>query len=474
MSGNPFSITSEDLLKKLKGVETSTTNTQEVREAKETQKIKSTDIYTLSKEYGGSNADKGFEFKNYDGFERTTTEPVYTKETQQEKQGKGLLSATNNATSEAKAGKSECQGYQEQAENDVDFVTKNVAKQKQAANKMKSEVGNNVKQRDALLAQNESAKSEVDSLNAEIEQLMAEDGQTYVAQEAVEVAMPEVKAQGSSSNNAQQGSMGGNSQGFASVGNSGNQNSGQNEFAMLSLPSGNAPQTVSTSITAVSAQNNSQNQQNNVQNNNQQSTQSRALNNNQQKSAAKAGSSSNSLAAFGSQLVSASGNNKGKNADKVNDLLQQVGAKNASITANSSKAASLTSQGATKANSFKAQLDAIVNQTVTKKSTNADNHDGAQIAQNIGLGTSLTGGIATSVGGAMMVWGDKVLGTKLVAGGGVATAAGSATSSIASATQGDLEAAANTMNTGLNSFNQTMNTYKTEVASLNNTTKKKS
>ena len=51
MGGNPFAITSEELLKRQQGIQgigetDKPQNTKETREAQETQKLKSTDVYS--------------------------------------------------------------------------------------------------------------------------------------------------------------------------------------------------------------------------------------------------------------------------------------------------------------------------------------------------------------------------------------------------------------------------------------------
>ena len=67
--GNPFAITSEELLKRQQGIQGSgetdaPKNTKETREAKETEKIKSTDVYSLANQNGGSMATTDGVFEN--------------------------------------------------------------------------------------------------------------------------------------------------------------------------------------------------------------------------------------------------------------------------------------------------------------------------------------------------------------------------------------------------------------------------
>ena len=59
--GNPFAITSDELLKRQQGVNGTgeaeqPKNTKETREAKETEKVKSSDVYSLAAQNGGSMA----------------------------------------------------------------------------------------------------------------------------------------------------------------------------------------------------------------------------------------------------------------------------------------------------------------------------------------------------------------------------------------------------------------------------------
>ena len=76
--GNPFAITSEELLKRQQGIQgpgetDQSQNTPEAREAKETEKLKSTDVYSAATQRGGSMATTDGVFENYDGFTRSTT-----------------------------------------------------------------------------------------------------------------------------------------------------------------------------------------------------------------------------------------------------------------------------------------------------------------------------------------------------------------------------------------------------------------
>ncbi len=465
MGSNPFAITSEELLKRQQGVQGTgdsgkTENTKETREAKETQKLKSTDVYSLADQNGGSMATTDGVFENYDGFTRTTQAPAQ-KESKEEKDGKSLLDRTFGATGEAKTQKSNCQDYQDVAADDEKFVNQQVKKQKQAETKTRNEVNNIINQKEELRSENESLRSEVDSLNSEISSLMAEDGQTYTPQEAPEeAAMPQPQAQGGGADNTAaptgDGSMtsstsGDSAGGAAAVGGATSGGSAAvQQFAMNSLPSGGEQSVAPTSITAVSAQNSQKAQEAGQGNNKKQAQQQQGAAN---KAAGKSGAG-NSLQAFGNSLVKP----KGKNADKINELLDQVSTKNNQITSNSSSISSLTTSGNQKTDSFQAQLKAIMNQTVTKKTNNTDNYKGAQTAQTIGTVTTTTGGLATATGASMLAlsWGSNQLGTALMAGGGVATAAGTGTTSIAQATQGDTQNAVNTATNGLNSFTNNM------------------
>ena len=82
MGGNPFSITSTDLLKKKQGVQgqdgvEQKQSTQETREAKEKENLQQTNVLQASN--GGSMATTDGVFKNYDGFQRSTVAPIEKK-----------------------------------------------------------------------------------------------------------------------------------------------------------------------------------------------------------------------------------------------------------------------------------------------------------------------------------------------------------------------------------------------------------
>ncbi len=456
--GNPFAIKLPELEKKqgTQGVEQvkGTQNTAETRAAKEKDALKGTNV--LNATNGGSMATTYGTFENYDGFTRNIS-----KEQKEEQEGRSLLESVTGATSDAKKQKSNCQDYSKTAEDDKNSTNKQVKKQQSATKSMQNTVSNAVDQRDKLDSESEALRSEVDSLNAEIESLMAEDGQTYtpqtVAEAPVAPAVPQQNDTGVNEQAAGIQSEGVNSD--ASISATNNEN-GANAFAMNSLPSNNQESFVPTSTTAVAAQN-SQQQSAVQQNSNKQ--QNQAAQGSAQKSASSATGSS--LHAFGANLVQP----KGKNADKINELLSQVSAKNATITSNQSQSVSLTQKASNSASSFQQQLKKIMSQTVKKQAVNKDNHQGAEVAQFIGTGTQLTGSVATATGSAMLAFsfGSNQLGTALVAGGGAATAAGSATSGIAQATQGDLQGAATSMTNGMNSFTSSMQTYKAESHKLN-------
>ena len=464
--GNPFAITSEELLKRQQGIQgpgetDQSQNTPEAREAKETEKLKSTDVYSAATQRGGSMATTDGVFENYDGFTRSTTgTPVATQpESKEEKDGKSLLDKTFGATGEANTQKGNCKDYQEVASDDTNFVNKQVNKQKQGVTRLNGEINNMVTQKETLRAENDALSSEVDSLNDEISTLMAEDGQTYTPQEIPQEAPAPAAAQGNDNAGAGNGAMttpttadgatatagGGMSMGGGmSVGGGA---AGGQAFAMNSLPSDGGQTAAPTSETAVSAQNNQAAQDAGQTNNNKQNQQQQQGAN---QNAATRSASGNSLKSFGGSLVQG----KGKNADRINELLGQVSSKTSAISSNNGTISSLTTSGNTKATTFQTQLKAIMNQTVNKKATNTDNHDGAQTAQMVGSMTTATGGLATATGASMLAlsWGSNQLGTYLMAGGGVATAAGTATTTIGQATSGDTQGAINTAANGINAL----------------------
>ena len=83
MSSNPFKIQLPDAETKVKNSQSvgQTTNTQETREAKETERLKKTDVYSYAG--GGSMATTDGRFENYDGFTRTTSEKTEDKSDEQ-------------------------------------------------------------------------------------------------------------------------------------------------------------------------------------------------------------------------------------------------------------------------------------------------------------------------------------------------------------------------------------------------------
>ena len=461
MGSNPFAITSDELLKRQQGIQGTgdsgkTENTKETREAKETEKIKSTDIYSLAGQNGGSMATTNGVFENYDGFTRTTTQTAAKPESEDEKDGKSLLNKTFGATGEARTQKANCNEYQDVAKRDTNFVNQQVKKQEQGLNKTQSEVESALTQSSELGSENSGLQSEVDSLNSEIETLMAEDGQSYTPQEAAPAAaQPQAASSGDSTADptggaGMTGSTSGSTGGAASGNTAGGviASSGNTQtFAMNSLPSSGGADYAPTSITATSAQNNAAAEQTGETDKKKQGEEQNA---NANKAGTKSTAGGNSLQSFGNSLVKG----KGKNADKINELLDQVNSKNSKITSNSSTMSSLTNSATQKTDSFQAQLKAIMNQTVSKKTANTDNNKGAKTAQIIGTATTTTGGLATATGASMLAlsWGTNTLGVALMAGGGVATAAGTGTSSIASLTQGDTQGAMTTATNGLNTF----------------------
>ncbi len=466
MGGNPFSITSTDLLKKKQGVQgqdgvEQKQSTQETRKAKEKDNLQQTNVLQASN--GGSMATTDGVFENYDGFQRTTVAPI--AQNKEEEEASSLLDATGAATNKAKAKKSDCEDYSKAASDDEKSIQTSVKKEKTESKKMQQKVNQNTQQQDALKSENDTLKDDVDTLNDEIAELMAEDGQDYTPQEAPEaqpVAMPQAGGNAESEAavmvSADNGDGANSGMSTNITAGSDAAGGGNNIFAMNSLPTPGQQSAAPTSTTAVAAQNSGQTQ-------NAQAGKGQQAQQSAGKSASNA--AGGSLNAFGSSLVSA----KGKNADKINEKLAQLGEKNSTISSNNSSINAFTSSSLKTANSYKSFLTSSISQTNAKKSSNASNTNAAKAAQTVGQTTSLTGGVATAVGGAMLVWGDKALGAKLVAGGGIATATGTTTSAVASATQGDTQAAVKTATDGLNSLSSGFNTYNTEMDKIKNSQK---
>lgn len=452
---NPFQVNLPDKdPTKVGGVNgsTNTTSTQSSREAQEKDALHSTDIYTYA---AAGTQGTTPTFQNYDGFTRTS------EEKKDDQEGSSLLDATGSATGKANGAKGDCEDYSDKATEDNSTVKKGVKTSKTKAKQMEQKVSKDLNERESLGNENDEIENEVDSLNSEISTLMAEDGQDYTPEALPEsgdmpMATPP-EGNGNVNNGGSDAGSGapaveadapsadiptGNSDGQGGNGNVVQPVAGDasaqgspvtsNPFAMNSLPAQNT-------------------QQNGNQQNNGQGQQSRAA----------APAQGNSLASFGGSLVQA----KGKNADKINDLLSQVSDKTTTYSSNNSQMSSLTASATKTATSFKSYLSNVMNQTVSIKKTNASNNKGAQAAQTIGTTTSLTGGVATAVGATMTAYGNP-LGVKLTAAGGIATVAGTTTSAVASGTQGDTQGAVNTATNGLNSFNSSMNTYKTTMADI--------
>ena len=121
MGGNPFAITSEELLKRQQGIQGigdsgKTENTKETREAKETEKIKSTDIYSLAGQNGGSRATTNGVFENYDGFTKTSINS--------DDECDDATSDAKSAQSEAGSAKSKANNASQQAQEDKKTLTK--------------------------------------------------------------------------------------------------------------------------------------------------------------------------------------------------------------------------------------------------------------------------------------------------------------------------------------------------------------
>ncbi len=463
MGGNPFAITSDELIKRQQGINGAGStegvqNTKETREAKAKEELKGTNV--LAQTNGGSMATTDGVFENYDGFTFSGARVQANSVDQESKKGHSLLNATSGAISDSKSAKSDCKGYQATANEDIEKINENVNKTKSAERKTKNVVNQNIQQKRNMDQQNSGLKNEVDILNNEIETLMAEDGQEYTPQVATEAQMPTVKAMENpiqDNGNSQQG--GGANQGVNNlgVGNAG----GAQTFAMNSLPSGQQ-EYAPTSLTGMATQR-SENMKNNPQGGNRAQTKS---NNAQPKSNSSQSQAGSSLTAFGNSVT-------GKNADKINELLEEVDGKNSQITSNSRKASSFITTALKSAQQYGKQITTTSNIVNTAKDVNTQNSSGADTANTVGLVTTTTGGLASAVGGAMMVWGSKTLGAKLVAGGGLATGVGTGTQAVASATQGNINEALGQAANGLNAVSSSFSSYDSNMTRIKNEADKK-
>lgn len=459
--GNPFAITSDELLKKQQGIggtgsTDGTQNTQEAREAKGKEQLYGTNV--LDQTNGGSMVTTDGVFENYDGFVRTA--PV-----QQSVAGD---SECDSATSDAQSAQDSA-GEAESAANAAartaqrDQATLENA-DKQARTRQTRTI-NKVDQNNAAtqekLSENDQLESEINEIESEIETLMAEDGQDYTAQTVTaDDAPPQQPAAPQQGNNAQNGPTQGNvNQPTNGVGASGGQ-----EFAMWSLPAQQAP-AAPTSETGVAAQNND-----NAQNG--QSGQPVQQNQPTQQGQAKQrtmqqtpnSTAGNSLKAFGPTVAP-----EGKNADKINELMGESSLKQTIMESNSSTIASLRMSSNSLINSGLSFTQNVNSNAKAKAAANQDGLSVAQGAQIVGAATTTTGGVITGIAQVKMASptiATQIAGANLLPWGIGTTAAGGATTTAASFATGQTTEAINQAGSTTTSSLQGLAQYKTARQNL--------
>ena len=119
--GNPFAITSDDLLKKQQGVSgtkgaDAPKNTKETREAKEKEQLGHTNV--LNQTNGGSMVTTDGRFENYDGFTRISTNAAQTRTSSTDGECEAATADAKNAQSDASSAKSKANDAADVAEND--------------------------------------------------------------------------------------------------------------------------------------------------------------------------------------------------------------------------------------------------------------------------------------------------------------------------------------------------------------------
>ena len=438
--GNPFAITSDELLKKTQGTKgagttSGTQNTQETRAAKEKEQLSQTNV--LNQTNGGSMATTDGTFENYDGFQRTTQN--VPEELQEREESKSLIGGMKSSIKDSEGAKSNANNASERAIEDARIVEQQA---KQVKSKEKATI-NKVNQTndkiDPKIEENQQLESEVNEIESEIESLMAEDGQDYTAQTVTaDDAPPQVPVQADVTAGTQNTQTQSDNMGQAT--GAGNGNAGGQGFAMWSLPAQQAP-AAPTSETAVAAQNN-----NNAQNN--QATSTQQNNNKQQKTVAnRTSSAGSSLNAFGSTVKPT-----GKNADKINELMSESSSKKATMGINSSSILAMRTANQNLLNSSIKFTQSAVNVASQKKAASQEGQKTAQLAQQIGTGTTALGGTVTGVGLAMQLSANPTtvaLGVTTAAWGGVGSGVGAATTGAAAIAQGNTTEGVNATNTGI-------------------------
>lgn len=458
--GNPFAITSDDLLKKQQGVGATGSadgaqNTQEAREAKEKEQLSQTNV--LNATNGGSMVTSDGHFENYDLFLKTTQNAP--KELQEREEGKSLIGGMKSSIKDSEGAKSNANNASERAIEDARIVEQQT---KQVKNKEKSTI-NKVNQTndkiDTKIEENEQLESEINEIESEIESLMTEDGQDYTAQTVTaDDAPPQVVVPADVTASAQNAETQSDNMGQAT--GTGNGNDGGQEFAMWSLPAQQAP-AAPTSETAVAAQNNN-NAQNNQATSTQQNQQTKQNNNKQQKTVAnRTSNAGSSLNVFGSTVKPT-----GKNADKINELMSESSTKKATMGINSSSILAMRNTNQNLLNSSIKFTQNAVNVASQKKAASQEGQKTAQLAQQIGTGTTALGGTVTAAGLAMqLIPSQQALGVTIAAWGGVGSGVGAATTGVATIAQGNTTEGVNTTNTGMQQGLQSALTLKNKKTS---------
>lgn len=455
MGGNPFAITSDELIKRQQGINGAGStegvqNTKETRDAKAKEELKGSNV--LAQTNGGSMATTDGVFENYDGF---TFSGARVQANSVDQEAAGATSDAKNAQSSAKDAELQSEQVTATAEEDKAALENLSRKTKSKTKVQLNKVNQQAKSIEAQKNANKQLGDEVNSIETEIEDLMAEDGQDYTAQTVSVNDAPVQQNNNQQGNNSQGNNEAGNPVGDSAGGVSaaagfGGLTGGGQTFAMNSLPSGQQ-EYAPTSLTGMATQR-SENMKNNPQSGNRAQTKS---NNAQPKTNAQPKSNTAQPKA-GSSLTAFGNNVTGKNADRINELMAESESKKGEIASNSSRISSQRTTMNSLLNSTLKLNQNTLSTANTKKETNTNGFGVAQAAQVTGATVTTTGGVITGIaqvklasptiatqaaGAALLPWG---IGTT-VAGGATTTAATFATGS---ATEG-IQAAGNTATSGL-------------------------
>lgn len=432
--GNPFAVTTEPPKKPgTNGVSGSngSSNTPAASGTQGNNPLASTDVYTFAGQNGGSMATTDGTFENYDGFTRSAPSSG-DDDCEQAK------SDAADSQSEAGSAESQANNAADQADEDKAALVKADKQQKNREKQTINTVTRNNGEIDGLLEENDTLEDEINDANAEIAALMAEDGETYTPEPLSsddDNASPAMPAQGADNGGGQSqgvGDTGGNIDGGAAAPMAGGA-LGDNIFAMNSLPADGSTQYAPTSETAVAAQNNAagNNQSQGNSGNNKAGQQNGAAT----RSAMNATGSS--FRSFGATLPSA----KGKNADRINQLLSVVQTKTAKRSSNSGTISSLRSYNNNVLSSAIIYANKAKAVASSKKASNQQGLSVAQGAQLVGTATTTTGGVITSIAEMKIAAPDptgatKAAGLALLPWGIGTTAAGAATTTAATFAEG--------------------------------------